>query len=538
MPDAVVVGAGHNGLVAANLLADRGWEVAVLEEQDEVGGAVRTAELVEPGFRNDMFSAFYPLAAASPVLRGLELERHGLEWRRAHTVFTHPTRDGDGAAVTLDPDETAASLEAFAPGDGDGWRRLYGLWQRIGDELVDALFSPFPPIAAGARLAARLRGRDLVRFLRFALLPVRRVADETFSGAGGGLLLAGNTLHSDLTPESAGGGLYGWLLTCLGQERGFPAPRGGAGELTQALARRLIARGGRIECGSRVDRIVVRGGRAAAARTADGREVEADRAILASVSAPALYLGLLPREEVPAHVLDDVRRFEWDTGTFKVDWTLDAPVPWEHEPSRSAATVHVADDMDAMTEHAAHVQMQRVSARPFLVTGQYASFDPDRAPEGKATFWAYTHVPGRPRGDDAGELSGDWGEADAELFADRVEREVEARAPGFRELIRGRNVATPQALERGDANLVAGAINNGTAQIHQQLVFRPLPGLGRPETPIKDLYLASAAAHPGGGVHGAPGANAARVALRARRTARRVIDLGRRAPRLTGRERA
>ncbi len=530
MVDAVIVGAGHNGLVAANLLADAGWDVLVLEGEDTVGGAVRSAELVEPGYRNDMFSAFYPLAAGSPVIRGLELEKHGVRWRQSRIVVAHPDLEGGGAALSTDLDETAAFLDEFSPGDGDGWRRLYGLWERVGDGLLEALFTPFPPVRAGGRLAARLGGRGVLDFVRFGILPVRRLAEETFEGAGGGWLLAGNTLHSDLTPESAGGGLYGWLLCCLGQQFGYPVPEGGAGELSAAMARRFEGLGGRIETSARVTEVIVREGRAAGVRIADGREVSARRAVLANTSAPALYLELVGREHLPARLLDDLGRFQWDTGTFKVDWTLDGPVPWMHEATRLAGTVHVADGMDGMTEHTTHVETRRIPARPFLVSGQYASFDPTRSPAGKETLWAYTHVPRKVKGD-AGDdgLTGTWGERESELFADRIEREIEARAPGFRELIRGRHISSPATLEARDANLVGGALNNGTAQIHQQLVFRPTPGTGRPETPVKDLYLASAAAHPGGGVHGAPGANAARAALRARRASRRVVDLARRA---------
>jgi len=176
VPDAVVIGSGHNGLVAANLLADQGWEVVVLEAESSVGGAVKTAELVEPGFRNDVFSAFYPLAIASPVLRGLDLERHGLTWKRSPVVLAHPDRDGGGAALSVELEDTVSSLEAFRLGDGDGWRRLYALWERVGDDLVEALFTPFPPARAGARLIGELRGRELLRFMRFALLPVRRLA--------------------------------------------------------------------------------------------------------------------------------------------------------------------------------------------------------------------------------------------------------------------------------------------------------------------------------------------------------------------------
>src|SRR6266540_3917851 len=253
--DAVVIGAGPNGLVAANLLADAGWDVLVLEANDEPGGAVRTAEVTAPGFRNDLFSAFYPLGAASPVLRALELEEHGLRWVRAPKVLAHPTRDGPAAVLSTDV---------------DAWRHLFELWQRAGRAFLDVLLSPLPPVRGGARLAARLGARGLLDFTRFALLSVRRVADERFAGAGGGLLLAGNAIHADLTPETAGSGVLGWLLSNAGQEVGFPVPEGGSGQLTAALVARLVALGGRLECGQRVTRIEVAGGRVAGVRTATG----------------------------------------------------------------------------------------------------------------------------------------------------------------------------------------------------------------------------------------------------------------------------
>jgi phytoene dehydrogenase-like protein len=184
MPDAVVVGAGHNGLVAANLLADAGWQVQVLEATDQPGGSVRTAELTAPGFRHDVFSAFYALAAASPILRRLHLGDYGLEWVHAPLVVAHPQVDGRCAVLSRDLDETAASLEAFAPGDGAAWERLYRRWQRLRGPLLSGLFSMFPPVRAALGLAARLPPRELLRLARFALLPVRHLAEEEFRGAG------------------------------------------------------------------------------------------------------------------------------------------------------------------------------------------------------------------------------------------------------------------------------------------------------------------------------------------------------------------
>src|SRR5215210_1165787 len=514
MADAIVIGAGPNGLVAANLLADRGWEVLVLEAASEPGGAVRSAELTgQPGFGHDVFSAFYPFAVASPAFRALDLEAHGLRWCRGDLVVAHPASDGTCTVLAPRVEETMASLEAFAPGDGEAWRRLFGLWERVGAHIVEAMVTPMPPVRPALRIAAALRS-DLVRFARFLALPLRRMAEEEFRGAGGARLLAGNASHTDLAPEVPGSGAFGWVLTCLGQEHGFPTPEGGAGALTAALVRRLRARGGEVRCGARATRIEVRDGAASAVQVDGGERFEAGRAVLADVLAPALYLDLVGAERLPPKLVEDLRRFEIDWSTVKVDWALDGPIPWDAEPARRAGVVHVVDGIDELTLGAAQIETGLVPATPSLVMGQYAAVDPTRSPPGTDTAWAYTHVPRTVRGDGGEQgITGDWGGRDGDLLADRVERRIETLAPGFRDRIRARHVITPGEAERLNANLASGSMYAGTNRLHQQAIFRPTPSLGRPETPVARLYLASASAHPGGGVHGGPGANAARAAL-------------------------
>ncbi len=515
MPDAVVIGAGPNGLVAANLLADRGWTVDVLEAQPEPGGAVRSDRGVHPDYVNDLCSSFYPLAAASPVLSALRLEEEGLRWSHAPRVLAHPLRDGRCAVLERRVPDTARALDGFAVGDGAAWRDLCDVWDRVGHELIDALFAPFPPVRAGARLLARLRGAGGLRLARTMLLPVRRLGEEEFCGEGGRLLLAGNALHADLAPEAAGSGGFGWLMSMLGQSVGFPVPVGGAGALTDALVRRLERRGGAVRCDARVVEVVVRGGRAVAVRTSGGETVSADRAVLADVSVPALYGELVDARHVPGRVLADLRRFQWDFATFKVDWALDGKVPWTAEDAATAGTVHLADGVDGLTRFASQISMGQVPDRPFALFGQMTTADATRSPAGTEAAWAYTHVPHHVRGD-AGDdgLTGVWNQAEQEAMADRMEHQVERYAPGFSSRIRARRILAPPTLEAMNANLHGGAINGGTTALHQQLLFRPTPGTGRPETPVKGLYLASAGAHPGGGVHGAPGANAAHAALR------------------------
>ncbi|MGN5236108.1 phytoene desaturase family protein [Rhodococcus sp. SJ-3] len=501
--DAVVIGAGPNGLTAAAALADAGWDVVVLEEQPTPGGAVRSAEL-HPGFIADLFSAFHPLAAASPAFRALDLESHGLRWCRSAAAFGHPDgpEDDDAVVVRPDPADTAADLERRCAGDGRSWLALVEQWERVRTPFLHALLRPFPPVAGAASLVRALGTGETVRFARMLALPVLRMSEELFGGSSARLLMLGNAMHADAPPDAPGSGVMGYVLTMLAQDVGFPAPAGGAGALTDALVRRGESAGARVLCGQKVTRIEVERGRAVAVQTASGERIRIRRAVLADVSAPALYGQLLPSDAVSDRIRSDLRGFQWDTPVVKVNYALDRPVPWRSRSLAGTGTVHVGADSRAMVRWVADLETGVVPESPFMLVGQMTATDPSRSPAGTESCWAYTHLP-----------RGITDNNSADLLAERVDTQLEAYAPGFEQSIVGRTVQRPHDLEAADANLVGGAVNGGTAQIHQQLFLRPLPGFGGPRTPVDGLFLASAGAHPGGGVHGMCGWNAARAAL-------------------------
>ena len=518
--DAVVIGAGPNGLVAANRLVDAGWSVLVLEAQDELGGAVHSDRELDPGFVHDTFSAFYPLAAASPAIRDLELEKHGLTWQHAPAPLGHVFRDGSWGLIHRDRETTAALADAQHAGDGAAWLETCRVWDAIGDGLVGSLLTPFPPVKPVPGLLRGLVRSGGLQTVRTLLTPATQLAESTYGGAGLRGLLAGSAGHADIPLDAPGSGLMALLMTMLAQTVGFPVPTGGAGELSAALARRLRAAGGEIRLGSAVDRLEVASGRVRRVRTA-GESVDVDRAVIAGVTALQLFGGpgfsgrpLLDPGDVPSRVRRGMAGFVLDPGTVKVDWALDAPVPWAERPAYQPGTVHVANSLAEMSESLGQVAAGAVPRHPLLLAGQMTTTDPTRSPQGTESFWAYAHVPQKVRHDagDAG-ITGSWDSSECERFADRMQARIEERAPGFGDRVRARRVLGPRELEARNANLVGGAIGAGTAQLHQQLVFRPVPGLGRAETGIAGLYLGSASAHPGGGVHGAAGMNAARAAL-------------------------
>ncbi|WP_255457209.1 phytoene desaturase family protein [Mycobacterium sp. Marseille-P9652] len=505
--DAVVIGAGHHGLVAASMLADAGWDVLVLEAQPEPGGAVRSAELT-PGYVTDLFSSYYPMTAASPAIAALHLEDHGLRWSHAPAVVGHPRSgsDEDPPVIYHDAARTAAELARRHPSDGDNWLRAVELWDTVKAALLDTLLAPFPPVRPLLRLLTKLGTAESIRFARLLIEPANDMARHLFDGDAPRTLLLGNAMHADIPPDAPLSGAMGFLMTMLAQDVGWPVPVGGSGQLTAALVRRAESAGARIECNEKVARIQVRGGRAVGVTTAAGRTVQARRAVVADVTAPQLFGDMLPPDSLPAGMLRELKDFEWDPPVTKVNYTLDGLIPWKAESLQGVGTVHLGADGDGLVRWMADLNTRVVPERPFMLLGQTTTADPTRSPSGTESVWAYTHLP-RNVADDAS----------AERIADAMDRVIEDHAPGFGSRVVGRFVQRPSDLEASDANLHMGAVNGGTSQLQQMLVFRPLPGMGRAETPVEGLYLGSASATPGGSVHGACGRNASKAALAAGR---------------------
>ncbi len=497
MPDVIVIGSGPNGLTAAAYLVRAGFSVLVIEAKDEPGGAVRTRPLTLPGFAHDLGAAFFPFGQRSPALRALDLPGAGLVWRHAPVDSAHPAPDGTCASISRD---LATSMQSFGA-DGDAWRRI-ALWHdRTKDRMLAALLSTLP--ALGPML--RFGPLNLLRLARVALSSGRGYASARFRGEAARRVIPGLALHTDVGPDDPMGAAVGFVLAVMASSGGFAVPEGGAGEITRALCRRVEEAGGTIRCGARVSEIVVRGGRAVAVRTEAGDEIEATRAVVADVAAPALYLRLLDEAVVPPRIARAMRRFVHGFGTFKMDWALDGAVPWVLEDPSRACVVHAGDSLDDLARFTREVRAGALPEHPYLVIGQQSLADPTRAPAGGHTLWAYSRVPSR--------IDGGW-DAAREPFADRIEERIEGLAPGFRKHILKRAIWAPGDLEAMDENLVGGDLAGGSAAIRHQLFFRPVFPWFRYRTPIAGLYLGSSYTHPGAGVHGACGANAAGAVLR------------------------
>jgi phytoene dehydrogenase-like protein len=494
---ALVVGAGHNGLVCAIRLAAAGAEVTVLDGADAPGGAVRSRADTLPGFLHDTCAGFFPLTASSPVFRELGLEQRGVEWVDPPTPMAHPFRDGTAIALHRDLTATAASLDASAPGAGDAWRGLVERLVPHREPLVSAALSRFPPVGPAASLGLALRGAA-IRLGRDALGSAAGLGRRLFGDERAAAWLAGSASHSDLAPEARPGGALALGLALLGHLVGWPYPRGGAQRITDALVARLRELGGEVRCRSPVERIDVRGGRAAGVRLADGSELAAD-AVVAAVSAGVLG-RLVPAGALPRRIERRLRGWRYGFGTFKLDLALAGPVPWAAPEARAAAVVHVGGELAELARAAAEAAAGEVPAEPALVVGQHTLHDPSRAPAGRHTLYVYTHLPQRPALGDA-------------AIVERIEERIERFAPGFRGLVLARSVRGPAAIERENPSLVGGDLGGGSYALDQQLALRPSPRLVRGRTPVRGLYVAGASVHPGGGVHGVSGDAAARALL-------------------------
>jgi phytoene dehydrogenase-like protein len=498
MTRVVVVGGGHNGLVAAIHLARQGLDVTVLEHAARPGGATTSSERTLPGFVHDDCAGFVPMAAASPALQELGLP---VEWVSPEVVMAHPFPDGSAIVLHRDVAETARSLGVA----GEAWAAAMERLLPVAQSLADAILAPLPPVRAPARLALALR-RDGIEWARRLAGSVEALGLDLFDGDRRATAwLAGSAQHSGLPPTAAASGAFGLMLQLLAHSHGWPLPRGGMQQLVDALAARAQGAGAVIRCEASVGQVVVRGRRVAGVRLVGGEEIAAD-AVVSTVSAGVLA-RLLPVGALPERLVRRLRVWRYGTGAFKLDYALSGPVPWTAEQARSAAVVHVAGELEALSRAADQGTRGEVPDRPALVVGQQSLHDPTRAPDSRHTLYVYGHVPARYDLDD-------------EAVADRLQAQIERFAPGFSSRILARAVRAPWQTERENPSLVGGDLAGGSYEIDQQLIFRPAPELSRYGTPLRGLYVAGASTHPGGAVHGMSGRGAARRLLRDRRLRR------------------
>jgi len=454
----VVIGSGPNGLAAAIELARAGLEVTVHEAAAQIGGGARSAELTLPGFVHDVCAAVPPMTICSPCFEQYPLHTHGLDWIQPDVPLAHPLDDGSAVLMERSIDATCAGLGI----DGEAWRRLLeplaAGWAKLRHEVL----GPQPRLPRHPFLMAR--------FGLNALRPARTLAESVFRGPRARALFAGVAAHAVLPLEARPSAAFGLVLAAAGHAVGWPIPKGGSQRISDALAAYFLSVGGQIRTESRAETLP---------------------------DAPVVMCDITPRQllalagdRFPESFRRALARYRYGPGVFKLDWALDAPIPWRAPACRRAGTLHLGGTL----EEIAHWESSH-SGKPFVILTQPSLFDSSRAPEGKHTGWAYCHVPNGSTMD----------------MTEAIESQVERFAPGFRRHILARHVFTPAQLELYNPNLVGGDIGGGSVDLRQMFLR---PTRRRYRTPLAGVYLCSSSTPPGGGVHGMCGYHAAACAIR------------------------
>jgi phytoene dehydrogenase-like protein len=464
--DAVVVGAGPNGLAAAIRIAQQGFSTLVLEQSTQVGGACRTEELTLPGFCHDVGSAVHPLALGSPFFSSLPLEEHGLVWLHPTIPLAHPIDRTRVAILYQSLEKTGLLLGR----DADRYNELFGPlvtnWQSLLQEFLQPIFhAPQHPWR-------------MAQFGLLALLSVEQLVRRRFLEEATKALLAGLGAHSFLSLSAPGSASFVLMLGLLAHAVGWPIPKGGAGSITQALARYLLSLGGKIETGASIKSF---------------RELPKTRAVLYDVTPRQL----IQIEQLPSSYQKRLERFKYGPAVFKIDYALDGNVPWIHEECHNAGTVHLGGTFEEVALAESKVISGQPAAHPFVLLSQPTLWDSTRAPAGQHILWAYTHVPFGSNHD----------------LTEIIERQIDRFAPGFSKRIMARRISSPAQLESMNPNLVGGTITGGANHLWQ-LIARPTLSAVPYRTPKKGVYLCSSSTPPGGGVHGMCGFHAADAVLR------------------------
>jgi phytoene dehydrogenase-like protein len=514
--DAVIVGSGINSLACAALLSRAGWNVCVLEREEELGGAIKTAELTEPGFVHDIFSAWHPLWVGGPAHAELadELAARGLEYLNTE----HPTAtafpDGESAFLSTNPDANTAEL-------GEAWRASMAA---VGAqaELVFGVLGTELWSRAGAGLAVtayrRLGRRGLAAFGAEVVQSSRDWLESTFVSEHTHGLLAPWVLHTGLGPDAAASGFMTRVIAFAIEAGGMPIPRGGGARLVDALVRLIEDHGGTCQVGRDVERVLVSDGRATGVRTVDGDVVSARRAVVCNVTPTQLYGRLL---ELEGDVAEAGRRFRFGRSEMQIHYALAEPPHWEgDERLGQTAIVHVTPGLNGVSRAVNEAERGLLPAEATIVVGQPLTMDESRAPAGRGLLWIQLQeLPWHVRGDAAGELDagdGSWTESLRERYADRIQERLARHVTNLDTAIRKRVVLSPADLQAANINLERGDPYSGSLGLDQNFLWRPFARQPGHRTPVHRLFHIGASTWPGPGLGGGSGTLVARELLKHR----------------------
>lgn len=466
----LIVGAGPNGLSAAITLAQAGFAVDVFEAEPQPGGAARTLALTLPGYRHDFGSAVHPMAIGSPFFHSLSLEDHGLEWIHSPAALAHPFDDGTAIALFRD----LSRVESALGKDAKAWRNLMRPFAEHWTELARGVLRPISLFPRHPLL--------LANFGRRALLSAKTLAGSLFRDERTKALFAGLAAHSVLSLDEPSSAAAGVLLGAALHSVGWPIPRGGAQSITDALCSCLADLGSTVTVSTRIESLAA-----------------LPRYDLTLCDVTPRQLLMLAGDGLSSSYKNQLAKYKYGPGVFKVDYALRDPIPWQARECRQAATVHVGGSFEEIAASEKAMRSGHHAEKPFVLLVQPSLFDPTRAPAGRHTAWAYCHVPNGSTFD----------------MLTRLEDQIERFAPGFRDCILDRHVLSPAGLEKMDGNLIGGDIVGGAMNL-RQILFRPTRR--QYATSAVDIYLCSSSTPPGGGVHGMCGYHAARLAMARLRT--------------------
>jgi phytoene dehydrogenase-like protein len=500
--DAVIIGSGINSLACAALLARAGWDVCVLERADHLGGAIQSAELTEPGFTHDVFSAWHPLwvGGAAHAELGDELAARGLEYLNTDYPTATLFPDGETAFLLRNADANAEELERYAAGDGDAWRAVLASFYPNADLAFGVLGTELwskDGLGLGLKAYRRLGRRGLVEFTGNVLASSRDWLTSTFESERAHGLLVPWVLHTGLGPDAALSGFMTQVIAVAIQEGGMPIPRGGGARLVDALVELIRDHGGTCETDKDVERVLVRDGEATGVRLAGGETMTAAKAVIANVTPTQLYGRLLEGEAPPA--------FRYGRSEMQIHFALSEPPRWEGDDRLArTAIVHLTPGLDGVSRAVNEAERGLLPAEATVVVGQPLTMDPSRAPDTRGLLWIQLQeLPWHVKGDAAGELDtkeGTWTEELRERYADRIQARIATHVPNLESAILGRVVLSPADLQAANINLHHGDPYSGSVALDQNLLWRPFPANPGHATPVKRLWQIGASTHPGPGL--------------------------------------